>query len=273
MWGDVVINNQTNDDYKIKIIIDGQAESPISCYLPEQVNMSSESSWSPFMDSLLPGGSQAVTTAGKTLGYQLNPLISKISAWEGNKPLEWTFDLQFNARTDAKKEVLNPIYRLLALTLPKDLGNGLVQAPGPSVSQVLEGAGQGSTATKAGAALLSPFQSLADKAINAVNDMLGLDAQANRTGTGMVQVFIGNFIHIPNVIITDVNPKFDSQFRYGIPVSAECSISFQTLYPPTLEEVKKMFVGLTSNRFGQEWLEGEDGQPNLLGDVVNFIGI
>lgn len=277
--------NRDNEDYKITIQVNDKDNTEISCYLPEQTAMSSESIWTPFMDSILP--TNALGRPLSAVGYQLNPLFGKIATWEGNRPFEWTFDLQFNANTSAREDVLKPIVYLLGLTMPTVVNDLIVKSPGPNLLQSFA-KGTGAQNNKSGtitASLLNQCIGIAQKGLSSVLENLAsslissgqeLTSQLmdafNSVGTtndpdNMVTVYIGNFMTIQNVIITDVAPKIDSQFRYGTPVSAECAITFKTLYPPTREEMQKWF-NIRSNR-----LITDLDPTGITSKVADFVGL
>lgn len=230
--------------YEIEILINGRVNEPvIHAYLPEQIAMSSESSWEPIMGSGLIGrgleGINEVVSAGKTSGYQVNPLFQTICGWQGNSPLTWSFDLQFNAVNDPITDVLNPIITLLELTMPTDLGQGMVQAPGPNAINILNKALQNS---KPIAVISSAINTLTESA-NAAQKKYGGRGGSEESCT----VKIGNFMVLQDVVITSVSPRFDTQFHNGLPISAEATVDFKMMYAGTRDILKDMF-SIRSNR-------------------------
>lgn len=230
--------------YEIQIIINGRVNEPmIHAYLPEQVAMSSESTWEPILGSGILGstidGISSLAGAGKVTGYQVNPLFQSICGWQGNSPLTWSFDLQFNAIDDPVTDVLTPIITLLELTMPVDLGQGLVQAPGPNAINILNKALQNTKPIVGVTSLVNEFT----KRANSMQETLG-----NRSGSEeSCTVKIGNFMVLRDVVITSVSPRFDTQFHKGLPISAEATVDFKMMYAGTRDILNSIFT-TRSNR-------------------------
>ena len=135
-----------NPNYTLKIYIGDNGTNPITVYLPEQVTFSSISKWSPFIPdllgqtpffgNLLKGTLDTVDNFASGFGYQVNSRITKIKSWKGNEAPTFSFDFQFNAYESPLNEVVMPLLRLLALTMPRNDGL-MLEAPGPDLMRII----------------------------------------------------------------------------------------------------------------------------------------
>ena len=63
-----------------------------------------------------------------------------------------------------------------------------------------------------------------------------------------IKLKIGNLMTIRNILITNVNPTFDSRFvASGSPISAKAEVSFRTLKAPTYQDLLSWFEGEKSS--------------------------
>jgi hypothetical protein len=71
----------------------------------------------------------------------------------------------------------------------------------------------------------------------------GLDKETvSKKGTD-IQLLIGKFFHIKNLIITDVSSDFKSIMSIdNSPMSGECTVSFRTLYAFTANDLEQCFI-------------------------------
>lgn len=198
----------------------------ISVPLPRDFGINSESEWGTlgkdmmggFLDSFLGGSSggqgilqnlsQAYHGASKMTGMQSKSAnaVSQFPLWLGNSPITFQIPFQFNAMSDSKKEVVDPMRQLIELTCPDKDGEWL-KAPGPRIKLSNKG---------------NFYQ----------------DAKYNLT------LYLGTFMTIPGIIVTNVNPVYNSRFdANGYPISARAEVSFRTLIAPSKQEVLGWFSG------------------------------
>lgn len=102
--------------------------------LPETFTLDTTSEYNaPFAQGLL-GSLPLVGSAVKMLGLQLTSQALTAQVWEGSSISEFQLQLVFQVETDVNKDVLEPLMKLMFLTVPREeTEGGLLSAPGPQI--------------------------------------------------------------------------------------------------------------------------------------------
>lgn len=137
-----------NPNYKITLSCPGH-EIEIIADMPEQITMATSSDWEAIMNFSLAGAADsALSGVGRSIAGALTAAAGKLGlhafnsqnkylttqVWLGTQPLEFPFQLQFNAKNSAMDDVYKPIGWLTAMVLPINGNLGLLNPPGPRIA-------------------------------------------------------------------------------------------------------------------------------------------
>lgn len=198
-----------NPNYQVRI---KQDANEVLAYVPETFQISVSSQFNqPFGQGL---SNSTAGTAAKVMG--LGALTSQsmtAQVWEGTQPIELTLELELVAEYDPKAEVLEPIKKLLAMTMPsRGAGGVLLDPPGPKYKDVLDWA---------------------------AFDVIKGEGKAAR----QITVQIGTFMLFDNVVIENVNTTFHSMMHEsGVPLRATCSVTFKTFFIQLTDDIPRLFM-------------------------------
>lgn len=124
---------QNNPNYKLQITNHGNGES-VFAYMPEQFNLSISSDWEPMLANTLNSGAIGkVADAGRVFGMVPYDKVLTGQVWRGSEPLNFDLPLQFDAVTNVKKDVSDPVLKLIAWAMPIRGDNLLLKPPGPTI--------------------------------------------------------------------------------------------------------------------------------------------
>jgi|SRR5690606_10546102 len=202
----------------LNVLRDGEPYLSISTPLPENFQVNITSRYGRPLDaplSSLAGGGGLAGAAEKiaavSTGMTSQSKYMSVAIWEGGCVLTFDMPFVFYAFQDAKKEVAEPIKKLMKLAAPSELA-GLLVAPGPRV-------------------------------LNASALMSGDISEAASLGGDFITLHIGNFLRLEPCIITNVAPTFSTQFdANGTPISADVNVQIEAYYTITKEDLDKLFA-------------------------------
>ena len=126
-----------NPNYKFTLYNPGAAlaeDRVVEAYLPETFELRLSSTWEQFLHD--GGGNvfEAVNSATQSIwGTSINIKLLSALIWKRSEPLSFTFNIFFDAKTSAKKDVTEPVMRLMQMISPKRNGIFLT-APGPTIA-------------------------------------------------------------------------------------------------------------------------------------------
>lgn len=214
------LNGKSINPNYLLTLSNGDNSVKIEVPIPKDFGLRSEVDWGNLSKDLLPGSFGSVIDnifkgldlTSKITGAQSSTVnaIQQFPIWLSNSPISFDIPFEFRAMSDAKKEVVEPIKQLLGLACPMEEGD-LLYAPGPRIK------------------------------INS-NNTFSFDPKYN------IKLKIGNLMTIRNILITNVNPTFDSRFvASGSPISAKAEVSFRTLKAPTYQDLMSWFEGEKSS--------------------------
>jgi len=176
----------------------------VNAWLPNTFQFNLEQSWK----NIIGGGAPEIINAIMEMATGRNVYSQYLTArvWTGSNPLAFRLPLHFVARRSSQGEVIKPIKQLMKMSLPVRSGSWTVFPPGPSVIH------------------------------QAAEQLLGWAD----THSDNITLYIGNYIRIPNVYISNVEVSFDGLLnKDGEPMSGDVMIQCATLYMPTSNEVDK----------------------------------
>ena len=246
----ILVNTKDYDPVKKELVPKDYA---ILARLPESFKLDVKSDWEPLTSGISGMAFKAADLGAQALlGYTLKSQILSSQYWTGNSPIDFSLPLQFKAFYNASKEVMNPIKDLMKSTLPTRGANNFLRPPGPNImatsfQNVLKaGVTVGKAAVNAAGHLaIGDVNGLKDAIasdLGKAGDQLGNLSSSSFEGTN-IQLTIGKFFHINNLIITDVSGDFKSIMSTdNTPMSGECTISFRTLYAFTANDLENCFT-------------------------------
>jgi hypothetical protein len=202
------------------VIITSTRWGTVQAWLPDSVQMTAKSSWGPIVGNIESAmanwfgvpGSPGTTFFSRKLSAQ---------EWRGVEPFQLILPLHFFATEDAHEEVIEPIKRLLKISLPMQVGPKEdffnLRAPGP---------------VPAGFKL--PFN------IPGLGDTLG---GGGREFQDIIHVYLGNFLALKEVFIADIpSVQFSAKLsKDGLPMEGTCTVVFKTVYAPTTQDMDIFF--------------------------------
>lgn len=183
------------------------------------------------------------------MGKRAIAQIGTMQVWQGQGDLEFTLEFEFRAWSNPEKDVMQPIKNLLAMTLPFNRDNGLMQSPGAYLPP------------KAGKALV---EGLLDGDFGALTSKTAISEQM----VHKVSLSIGRWLYFDNIFITGVQHTINGQTPFrglgtnyfsqggelaeleGVPQSASVVLSFRPAFMLTENDIDRMFAdaqGTSSN--------------------------
>jgi hypothetical protein len=185
--------------------------------LPDNIQISVRSNWGPVASSELGAALNFLTS--NLLNYTLFSKRLTAQEWRGSEPLELVLPLHFFATQDSKIEVIEPIKRLMKMSLPMRSdpnSDSFLIAPGP------------------------------------VPTVFGKNDTRTGGDTGredVINVYIGNYLRLNRVFISLMqNVEFKAKLdKNGFPMEAVTTIQFRTLYSPIAENMDDYLGVYTGN--------------------------
>jgi hypothetical protein len=195
----------------------------VRLYLPEQFTFAIGTSYQqPFAQSMV---KQTLTNFAAMVGMtNFVTQAMTLQVWQGTTEVQFSLSFELHAKTDAEKDVIQPIKDLLYLNLPgrtQSFG-GFLTPPGPSL-----------TVDKPSGLSLEALS----QAVKYKNE---------------ISLQIGHFMRFDSVVIEQVNHVFDTQFdKKGLPTSAQVDVQFKTFVVPVRDDLNRMFLGGKSVQGGR----------------------
>lgn len=204
------------------VIISSSIYGTVQAWLPEQIVLEIASHWGFVVatEDLSAGASWFFS--GLSGGVVPTAQYLTAQAWRGSTPLNLDLNLSFFATEDAYKEVIEPIKKLIKMTLPRRQSDGSIFLipPGP----------------KATPGWLENFLS---------------GFRVAKGEEDLINVYIGNFIRLKGVFISSVAPSFKGRLTAavvgtdipaGLPTEGECKVSFRTLNSPVSQDIDEFIL-------------------------------
>lgn len=230
----------------------------VEAWLPETLGMDVNAQYEAPYAQGIGQLNEKVGELARFLGVSLTTQGLTAQIWQGSGEFIFTLPFVFQAEESAANDVMLNIKRLLSLTMPDDNGGGLLTAPGPHLDLKKLVSGGSSIATSAAQSLQSSGASLAgvmqsaqsstlggalDSSVNAVNKAAGAMNQLIKSSVvNNISLYIGQFIYLPSVVITDVSPTFDVVLAEDKnPVRATVNVNFKSFFVPTKQDMDDMF--------------------------------
>lgn len=199
---------QENENYKVFIKQAGGGE--VEAYVPETFQLSVNSAFGqPFGQGL---NNSTIGTLSKIWGVALTSQSMTAQIWEGTQPIEITLELELVAESSPKNEVLEPIKKLLAMTMPsRGAAGSLLEPPGPKYKDIMI------------------WKAFGGKGPGGINKQ--------------ITIRIGTFLLFDNVVIESVNTTFYSMMHEsGIPLRAVVAVTFKTFFIQLSDDLPNIFL-------------------------------
>ncbi len=224
--------------------------------LPADFQFNLNSSWSaPFAEGII--HSDRLNMLAQLAGMKFSNQSFSSNFWTGSEDVSFTFPLVFLAENNAQ-DILDPIVSLVKMSLPTvDATTKLFQAPGPVLKlaskiknslpnsmQSLNSPAFTSTQLTIGSAVAPSNQTAADVGSSfSLSGALG-SVQNAMQFEGKISLQIGQFMLIPDVVITDISKDVKVLMTPdNVPLQVTCSVSFKTHQTPSADDVASWFIG------------------------------
>lgn len=279
---------QYNENYIVHLSQDQDVTSNLGSQRPldvfglinQEVNMNITNEWkAPFGAGFLGEGTVG-DLASMFLGTRLLAQVMTFQVWQGSSgDLDMNITFDFQTWSDPVADVLNPVKKLLSMSLPGIDQNGFLQSPGPrldpkALSSVMNSIGTAaSSAANAFASKYSesaPTQTTTDGQSKLLSLGSGLGNQISRIGAGAsaaassiqnsgigrkaileqavrnkISIKIGRWFEMKNIIVVAVQPQFKCdtpEFSTGSIQSAEVTMTFRPMFAVTVEDINQMLI-------------------------------
>ena len=182
------------NDFKVYIMSRAMGEAIIA-FLPEEITLGVESNWD--------ASSFKFATLGKITHAAFGTMVqSYFMTWDGTSPITMNLPLEFRAKKDSWKEVVEPCSKLQKLALPYGSSGtskiSVLRPPGPN-----------------------PF---------------------NESKGDRISIRMGRFLQFTNVVLTHVEVMYSSIIsRDGHPMKAVANVTFQTSRIITREAFDRIY--------------------------------
>lgn len=214
-------------------------------WLPENFQFALNSEWeAPYantsanllQNSLGGTGGALVDVATASTGLTPRFRYTTMQLWQGSAPVTFNFQLQMRAESDPVAEIVAPVLKLCAIALPAEdekLGHMLIA---PATARSIEYAGTLEQLKEIGSNI-DPLS------LSSITDAAG-KINSNVQFGGSLNLTIGRFLQINDVVIENIAPSFPTRFdRNGIPIECDLELSFKTRFTPTVQDVISWFQG------------------------------
>ena len=238
----------------------------VEAWLPETVGMDVNANYdAPFAQGIANLVPENLGALARFLGMSLTTQAFTVQVWQGGAFIEFQIPFIFQAESSAANDVMKPIKDLLKLTMPKDpQRGGLLEAPGPVLDlQLLSQNASSAVNTLANtlsgvsfAGMKDTFSELKSDTFGALNKAKAaaqdniarpLSSAIVNSVKNNISLYLGRFLYLPSVVITDVSPTYDVLIGTDRnPQRATVNVSFRTFYIPTQQDIDVLFPAATA---------------------------
>lgn len=245
----------------------------VDAWLPETVGVDVAANYeAPFAQGI---GSinEKFGALAQFIGMNLTTQAMTAQIWQGGSFINFQIPFIFQAETSAEVDVMQPIKKLLRLTMPSDpSGGGILEAPGPhfDIRKLAEHGGEQATQAlnqtigyfTSPQAMLNTKDQIVSNPLGAFSEFKGAaNNVARKSSTALVNsvvnnisLSLGQFMFFPSVVVTDVSPTFDVLLSPdGKPLRATVNVGFRTFYIPTQNDIELMFTYMQVEDLGQNF--------------------
>lgn len=246
-----ISSNNFNTNYMASISGSDETGSrvDIRASLPENFSLSISAEWEPLLNPAnLPNGAGGAGQLGRAFNLLSNTQFMNQALtqmiWLSTTPVEFNMPFLFDAISDAQKEVLDPVKKLMKLILPTQDGVTL-KVPGPGIGGVIDTLGQtlggeGSVLERLGSAINS-----LGGGSNTILTLPQVSAEDSSRRYSLA-LQIGRNLKFDDIIVKSVNPQFESMFtRDGHPIAVQVDVTFTTSKMLVKGDIDRIFGGTT----------------------------
>ncbi len=245
-----------NNNYKAVIHSQAPLNLDLHFYLEEAIVFGVTANYSqPFAQALT--GRDSVSNFMSIFGAIPLTQFLTTELWYGSSSIEFSLNFVLNAEASGQSDVTNPIQDLLSLVMPGQTKQGFLTTPGPYMgrkSGVSKSVGQNtlvSAAKTAGKQVVSAGGTVlsgnAYKGFKQGGTAIHNFQKTVRTVYGTVNkvsLSLGNFMMLPEVVVTSVNPTVRTIFdTNGQPMYASVQVGFKTYRTPVIKDLARYFQG------------------------------
>jgi len=185
----------------------------VTAVLQQEVSLRTSSEWETFIPfgDIASNVNSLVQLAVKT---SLQTRLTTRRIWKGTSPIEISLTFKFESIDNTYRNVVLPCEALMMMASPYSLPGPLpfLAPPGPS-----------------------PFKTTSAFVSKQIQEHIGKGDNTN--------IRLGDFLEFNSVIIKDVNPVFSARMDVnGLPISATCTIVFQSYEIMTRSAIQKAFI-------------------------------
>lgn len=270
--GDLNARSEKELNYKAFVIAQEYKGSTgkgilVEAWLPETVGMDVNANYdAPFAQGIANQVPENVGALARFLGMSLTTQAFTIQVWQGGAFIEFQIPFIFQAESSPANDVMRPIKDLLKLTMPKDPnGGGLLEAPGPVIDlKRLSESGASAASAIAEVAGGISVSSVKDTFSELKSDTFGVLSSLKNSAErniarplsnaivnsikNNISLYIGKFLYLPSVVITDVSPTYDVMIGPDRnPIRATVNVNFRTFFIPTQNDIDVMFPSATES--------------------------
>lgn len=200
---------------------------------PETFSIALENEWESLVSSLFGQSSGIAGGALKFAGFAYLPQIFTTQIWKGTSPLEFSIPFQFNAHTDALKEVVQPIRDLIRISSPYRTDNtenttNAINSIGSFLFSGTPGSVDSSSlVNNINAKLFNPGTA------GGVLHAPGPTFQETFEGKGQsaIELIVGQAMYFPSVVIRSLTIEWDARYTpEGYPIAALATVGVRTAY-------------------------------------------
>jgi hypothetical protein len=234
--------------------------------VPEDLQMNQSVAWKAPWGAGLAGDGTISDLLAVTQGTRLLSQVQTLQVWQGaGNDVDFTITFEFRAWSDVDRDVMIPLRSLSSMALPSlDPSSGFLRSPGPildaaaaqqigqaavSLVQQISDNTSTSLATLTDGSLLSKAQKVFSSATSTIGSNLASSKNAlEQLLKNKIEVRIGDWFRLPNVIIKDVQHTMRSQMPgpNGGLMSATATVTFAPLFALTTDDLNSLLM--TSNQ-------------------------
>lgn len=245
-----------NNNYKAVIHSQAPLNLDLHFYLEEAIVFGVTANYSqPFAQALT--GRDSVSNFMAMFGVIPLTQFLTTELWYGSSSIEFSLNFVLNAEASGQSDVTNQIQTLLSLVMPGQTKQGFLTTPGPymgrktnvppNTAQNTVGSAIKGGAKQLGSAGVTVLSGQVYKGLQQAGTAVHTFQKTVRTVYGTVNkvsLSLGNFMMLPEVVVTSVNPTVRTLFdANGQPMYASVQVGFKTYRTPVIKDLARYFPG------------------------------
>lgn len=263
----------TSTNYLVTIMqvptVGSHAGITITAPMPDTFMYDAQSNFeAPYAKGLT--GDGPVTNILAAIGYRATMQFLTANLWTGSQDSILTLEMEFQTESDPVLDVRAPILNLLKLATPgSDPNTGVLTSPGPSFNltgsnvlavgaDAIDNLGTTGAAlsgvTKVANVISSSMRNLATTSTSGTNASVAATNPSAATMTtgaywtakmkNVISIKLGNYCYFDNVVITNVQQTFASNFDTltGWPHHVKVTVQFKPTFMVVTQDLENIFI-------------------------------